>query len=1084
MKVVYLILMLFISDIYKIECLTTNVFEVNSKKTFEFNKGKKEKFSRINRFGRVDGLGSLFYIKNQSIRNLFFNQKTEVKVEGIESKLRKEFFKFKETNNQDNSSSNYNSNSNSNWSYSSSSNSNTNTNYNSNSNFNLNSNSNSNSNPNFSSNILKNSWLKVLPIKQNDDTPTKFSSNTEFYNQIRDKNDIDLTEKEGEHYKNIPSKEFFWAEMNKEIFRVYTAKDKKYKNVFVSVILSDVVAQNGLKGGIEDLGNFKEGYCFVIKYIHIGEKIMLEVCTETGVLKQDWMNILRKNIRQKGTNGSEKSSGNNNSSNNNNNGSTYNGKDDNAKSGNSKNSNSSENSNSSSYSHQLLQGEARIPVSGNMINFPGFAGPSPVKGIGPVFGPPLQGGTIIRTEHMIPPIKDAITGLPLSPFPTVPFGHPITPVHVGPVPFPGPAPVASPIGPVPALLGSPISAPIAGPIAIRPGWIPIGDWSSCSKPCGIGIQRRNLKCLRPRDCFGNDFEEKQCNIQSCKADLDNHLENLKKVAEGKWEYLGTWTLCSKPCGVGVQSIVRRCISPPCEGDFEVKKPCNLGSCGAPNSFQQQAKLFDLNSYPECLPTTMDIKVKDVSGLFYEGRIVISMEDMQIFKAQAGGPEGVPYLTLPMRNIISYRRSGQLGCVDVTRDVGEMSLCPGSDPDNFLKKISDYKIKCNNKMLESIQNDINNKLSEMQNPNRMITNLSDLNTQILMEDKANQHINEQILDTKMEEFRKQMKEVLHKEENYEKMLLNQQEQMLDFEERQMKMNQMNELTTANKVINDFQLIAETEGNLRIKKKRAEREMQGAIAELQNTISQKRLNLMNNIKALRIKHELKKRSTVREMIEEKKGIGKKFMRLAKMGNPGICFGGGISPVDGVFIASYCHGNVLDLTLQVECQNPSRFCYICCDNEIGALNKEHLDCCYSRCDRNMNIIEPGKMAIITRARPQTGPDCLAFTETYGLATLKGFAAPIIKPTPIQGVVPIGGIATPAPAPVPLVGGIYPGFAPAPIAGPFGVPVARPVGLTPGPVPLPVAPIAPVAPVGVVHGRLADPLMENMMVSIPQEY
>ena len=127
-------------------------------------------------------------------------------------------------------------------------------------------------------------------------------------------------------------------------------------------------------------------------------------------------------------------------------------------------------------------------------------------------------------------------------------------------------------------------------------------------------------------------------------------------------------------------------------------------------------------------------------------------------------------------------------------------------------------------------------------------------------------------------------------------------------------------------------------------------------------------------MRLSHELKKRSSAKNLLNEKKELGIKFAKMSKLGNPLACF----NKNDLTYINSYCRTNIPDLEVQNECIKPKQFCYICCDNEIGPINKMHLDCCYNRCD------------MIPQAT------CSSFVESFGLKNFQGIAAPMVTPNP----------------------------------------------------------------------------------------
>ncbi|XP_061570036.1 SCO-spondin [Cololabis saira] len=111
-------------------------------------------------------------------------------------------------------------------------------------------------------------------------------------------------------------------------------------------------------------------------------------------------------------------------------------------------------------------------------------------------------------------------------------------------------------------------------------WTEWGEWSPCSRSCGVGQQQRIRTFLRPgsngswcEDIIGGNLEHQFCNIAPCKVD-------------GGWSRWSPWSHCDKRCGGGRSIRTRSCSSPPpknggrrCEGEKNQVKPCNTKACG-------------------------------------------------------------------------------------------------------------------------------------------------------------------------------------------------------------------------------------------------------------------------------------------------------------------------------------------------------------------------------------------------------------------------------------------------------------------------------------------------------------------------
>uniref|UniRef100_A0A3Q3NA32 SCO-spondin n=1 Tax=Mastacembelus armatus TaxID=205130 RepID=A0A3Q3NA32_9TELE len=128
--------------------------------------------------------------------------------------------------------------------------------------------------------------------------------------------------------------------------------------------------------------------------------------------------------------------------------------------------------------------------------------------------------------------------------------------------------------------------PDGGAICVGPdcahrncSWTAWGDWSLCSRSCGVGQQQRVRTYLSPgisgswcEDILGGNLEHRFCNIRPCRVD-------------GGWSRWSPWSHCDKHCGGGRSIRTRSCSSPPpknggkmCAGEKNQVKPCNTKPC--------------------------------------------------------------------------------------------------------------------------------------------------------------------------------------------------------------------------------------------------------------------------------------------------------------------------------------------------------------------------------------------------------------------------------------------------------------------------------------------------------------------------
>ncbi|XP_072236245.1 thrombospondin type-1 domain-containing protein 4-like [Leuresthes tenuis] len=102
-----------------------------------------------------------------------------------------------------------------------------------------------------------------------------------------------------------------------------------------------------------------------------------------------------------------------------------------------------------------------------------------------------------------------------------------------------------------------------------PAFWDIGEWSECSKTCGLGMQHRQVLC---RQVYAN----RTLNVQMSHC---QHLEQPETASTcqlkicSEWQIRSEWTSCSVPCGLGQRSREVRCVSN--VGDFVPDEECNM-----------------------------------------------------------------------------------------------------------------------------------------------------------------------------------------------------------------------------------------------------------------------------------------------------------------------------------------------------------------------------------------------------------------------------------------------------------------------------------------------------------------------------
>ena len=102
-------------------------------------------------------------------------------------------------------------------------------------------------------------------------------------------------------------------------------------------------------------------------------------------------------------------------------------------------------------------------------------------------------------------------------------------------------------------------------------WSSWGQWTSCSKECGVGSQERKRTIIRHaknggRKCIGSNLASRSCRVRFC----PQHCQ---------WSPWGKWSACSKTCGYGKRLRKRTVVKSAkhggraCVGSISEKQSC-------------------------------------------------------------------------------------------------------------------------------------------------------------------------------------------------------------------------------------------------------------------------------------------------------------------------------------------------------------------------------------------------------------------------------------------------------------------------------------------------------------------------------
>lgn len=728
--------------------------------------------------------------------------------------------------------------------------------------------SNNNLQSDLSSQTIHKGWLKYLEINEDfTDVPSYFNKNKVYYLQMSQNYGLNTLAKDNIGYVNIPNEDTFYVELTTTSLNIYTGRNDPYKKLEKSLNLNDLLPESNLSpytGGIEDVGNFSEGYCFMLKFVNYSRHYIWELCSDSIYQKDRWIS-------------------------------------------------------------KIVEAKTKV-------------GSFTTRRVSPA---------VTITSPTVSPISFSAPVLPAAPALSV---FPAAPVaRVGPTI----ASVSSVSGLnyqlIPGLVVPPPPSQIVS--TVPAGYHVIGIWSECSKPCGEGVQVRPLDCMDENLCIGKKFEQRLCNIQACKENVEIHLEKLKKVANGQWEHLGTWSTCSQPCGGGIKTIERRCITGICTGESILTQNCNTFACTQHQGIDPKTMVisaFKREAFEECkfLEGNLMMVVNNEKVLSH---VEVNMQSVQIYSQNN---PNIPII-LPLSKVAKVGQSvAAPGCFQLGDTTGKMTfLCPvtpakGISCDEWIRRILDFKHNCSNKILNKFQTEIASSLELSKNPEAPSIKMNLLQDKVLADEKLHSRIRENVLESQFEEFKRQTRDLLAKEDIYESKLEQQERERVEWEQKKMKENVIKEQMIGNKIINDIQTIANSDSTYAARDRAIKREMKTMMDEVQSKINEKREKLISKLERMKTLRELEERKTAKELLDMKREMGKKLSKITNKGNPSQCFTKNL-----VMIENYCSLNFKDFDMQIECKKEKQFCYMCCGVEIGSFNKDYLNCCYNKCDEISN-------------------------------------------------------------------------------------------------------------------------------------
>ena len=134
--------------------------------------------------------------------------------------------------------------------------------------------------------ILLKGWLKFA----SSETQNTFYENPYYSQSDNEKNNAEDTQ----GLINIPSKNHFFFLLTNSSINVLTARKEKLTKVFEVIQVNEIEDnqdRNNFIGGVENYGDFKEGFCF---NLNMKTEDKITICSDTQIEKEKWMNSIYK----------------------------------------------------------------------------------------------------------------------------------------------------------------------------------------------------------------------------------------------------------------------------------------------------------------------------------------------------------------------------------------------------------------------------------------------------------------------------------------------------------------------------------------------------------------------------------------------------------------------------------------------------------------------------------------------------------------------------------------------------------------------------------------------------------------------
>ena len=112
--------------------------------------------------------------------------------------------------------------------------------------------------------------------------PKNFLINKNYFDQTNSNNMM------------IPDKFYFYFELSLEKLSIYNnfSPNKNRVHEIKVKSIGEETSLNPCKGGIEKIGKFSEGFCFIVKFTKKNKKLLWELCSDKAADANKWIQSL------------------------------------------------------------------------------------------------------------------------------------------------------------------------------------------------------------------------------------------------------------------------------------------------------------------------------------------------------------------------------------------------------------------------------------------------------------------------------------------------------------------------------------------------------------------------------------------------------------------------------------------------------------------------------------------------------------------------------------------------------------------------------------------------------------------------